>query len=98
MRLNEREIHGGTPMAGTSDKPLLVIETDDRVVIQLNSYTELKLPPGAARFLARKINRIALRIEKRAASGIETEGQDRADGLGAEHESPTAESGDARHD
>jgi len=30
------------------------------------------------------------------ASGIETEGQDRETGLGAEHESPTREAGDAQ--
>jgi len=39
---------------------------------------------------------LAYRIVE-AASGIETEGQDRETGLGAEHESPTAESGDAQN-
>lgn len=96
MRLNEREIHGGTPMAGTSDKPLLVIETDDRVVVQLNSYTELKLHPHAARFLARKINRIALRIEKRAASGIEAPTGDETGTGSAVGESPAPEEGGAQ--
>jgi len=31
-----------------------------------------------------------------SASGIETEGQDRETGLGAEHESPTVKDGDAQ--
>jgi hypothetical protein len=39
--------------------------------------------------------KVELRSQLRA-SGIETEGQDREDGLGAEHESPTATSGDAQ--
>jgi hypothetical protein len=66
MRLNEREIHGATPMAGSAKNPIIVLETDDTVIVREGYSDRLVLQASSARFLARKLNRLALRIEKRA--------------------------------
>ena len=60
-----REIHGGTMAAGMQDTPILVIERDDAIWISQNGIVRHKLAAHSARFLARKLNRLALRIEKR---------------------------------
>ena len=70
MRLDEREVHGATPMAGNAGTPLIVRETDSGVIIQEGHSDKLKLTAKSARFLARKLNRLALRIERRAAQGM----------------------------
>jgi hypothetical protein len=75
MRLNEREIHGATPMAGDAGSPFIVRETDDKIVLQEGYAGRMKLTATGARFLARKLNRLALRIEKRAAASADTHPQ-----------------------
>ncbi len=58
-------------MAGKARSPITVKETDDRVLICEGYSDRLDLSAEAARFLARKLNRLALRIEKRAAIATE---------------------------
>lgn len=65
MNLDDREVHGAIPEAGLAERPMIVRETDDQVVIH-HGFSEIKLGARSARFLARKLNRLALRIEKRA--------------------------------
>ncbi len=80
-----REVHGGTRMAGTSKTdPLLVFEKDKTILLK-RGYHEISLTPRGARFLARKLYRLALRIEKRSASAIEAGTAET--GTGSVHES-----------
>ncbi len=62
-----REIHGGTMAAGCQEKPYLVFERDDEVLLLFGVW-DFKLAPHNARWLARKLNRVSLRIEKRLAA------------------------------
>jgi hypothetical protein len=81
-----RELHGATPMAGKSSKPVTIRERDNTIAIYEDFFERLILTPASARFMARKLNRVALRIEKRnAAQAIEA--RRAATGTGAVHES-----------
>lgn len=66
-----REIHGGTPMAGKAKNPITLRERDTAIAV-FQDYTErFELSPKSARFLARQLNRLSLRIERRTAQRIE---------------------------
>jgi hypothetical protein len=93
MRLNEREIHGAVPMAGSSKDKLIVCEGDRSISIREGWSEKLGLTAPEARHLARKLNRLALRIEKREASEIKARRAETQSG--SVHESAVPK-GDAR--
>ncbi len=64
MNLDGREIHGGTVKAGIAEDPLILFEQDDSIIVK-KGYYNFGLSSGSARVLASKLNRLALRIEKR---------------------------------
>jgi hypothetical protein len=61
-----REVHGGTMKAGLGQCPTILFEHDDRIIIREGYADCFSLTAHDARWLARKLNRLALRIEKRA--------------------------------
>lgn len=63
-----REIHGATPMAGTSKDPHTVREEEGAISVYYGSIERLRLTPASARFFARKLYRLARRIEQRQAA------------------------------
>jgi len=73
MRLNEREILGGTLKAGNNETPVVLQERDDKIVVSKGCSTLVKFEISAesARVMARNLQRLARRIEARAASAIE---------------------------
>ena len=76
----KREVHGVHIKGGRESRPKIVREGDTRIVIE--GPIDIELGVASARHLAKTLYRLARRLEKRAASGIETVGQD-PQGLGA---------------
>ena len=74
-------------MAGSSKRPITIRETDDRILVEEGFGEKLNLSTNGARYLARKLNRLALRIEKRTAQGIEAATADETQSGSAEGQS-----------
>lgn len=63
-----REIHGASPMAGAAKEPFTLRETDEKIVVFQGFVERMSFTPASARFFARKLYRLARRIEQRAAT------------------------------
>jgi hypothetical protein len=55
-------------MAGAAKEPLMLVERDHSIIIRQHFSDRFVLTAEEARWMARKLNHLALRIERRAAS------------------------------
>ncbi len=62
--LNIYEV-GGVVADVSAGKKVVVSEQESTVLLDLSSYTHMRLSPANAHRLARHLNRLATRIEKR---------------------------------
>lgn len=65
--LNERAIMevGGVVTDSSAGKKIIVSELDVAVLLDLSSYTNMRVSPANAHRLARHLHRLATRVEKR---------------------------------
>jgi hypothetical protein len=60
-----REVHGAVPQAGKMKNPMTLRETETSIVVSDGWSDRFTLTSAEARFLAAKLNRLALRLERR---------------------------------